>query len=62
MESESQEILVSLSVMCRNPYQVQKVAEVLARAGTGLALDGIMVSMSMAEVSAEQEDIGEQPN
>lgn len=56
-EDNNPEILVSLSVMCRNPYQLQKVAEVLGRAGTGLALEGIMVNMSMAQCSPDTEEV-----
>lgn len=57
MEHVDKEILVSLSVVCRDPYQLQKVSEVLSRAATGLALEGVMVNMNMAEMAPEQEGV-----
>lgn len=56
MESEK-EILISLTVLCSDSYLVAKVSEVLARAGTGLALEGLSISMNMTEIVADQEGV-----
>lgn len=60
MSTEEANILVSLSVICKDPHLLTKVSEVLSRAGMGLALEGLMVSMNMAQLDSEQEEVGEE--
>lgn len=40
---------------------MSRVSEVLARAGAGLALEGITININMAELEASSEEVGDQP-
>lgn len=60
MESDK-EYLVSLNAICKDPHMVSKVAEVFARAGVGLTLEGLTVTMNMTELELQQEGVDEQP-
>lgn len=60
MDSQK-EYLVSLNVMTKDPHNLSRVAEVLARAATGLTLEGLTVNMNMTELDSEQEEVEEQP-
>lgn len=57
MEHDGKEIIISLSVVCRDAYQLQKVAEVISRAAIGIALEGVMVNMTMAELTSDAEEV-----
>lgn len=58
MESDK-EYLVSLNVMCKNAHHLSRIAEVLGRAGAGLTLEGLTVSMNMTELEADSADVEE---
>lgn len=47
-------IVISATVVTDDQQQASHAAEVLARAAAGLVLDGIPVSVSMAEVDDEE--------
>lgn len=56
--AESPEIIVSLNVVCKDPHLLTKVSEVISRAGLGLALEGLLVSMSMSQYdNADSEEV-----
>lgn len=44
-------IIVSLNACCENEEQAAQVAEVLSRVLTGVALDGIMISLNMQRIA-----------
>lgn len=46
-------VVVSLTVVTDNHEHILKAAEVMGRAGAGLVLDGITVSLSMGRGDAE---------
>lgn len=48
-------IVISASVVADNHDQAARAAEVLARAVTGLALEGISVGISMTQAEDEEE-------
>jgi hypothetical protein len=48
-------MVVSLTVVSAEPEHVTRAAEVMARAAAGLALEGIMVNLSMGTPSDEDE-------
>lgn len=60
MESDK-EYLVSLNAISKDPHMVSRVAEVFARAGVGLTLEGLTVTMNMTELELQQEGVDEQP-
>lgn len=49
-------MVVSLTVVSDQPEVVARAAEVMGRAAAGLALEGIMVNLSMGTPSAEDDD------
>lgn len=56
--AESPEIIVSLNVVCKDLHLLTKVSEVISRAGLGLALEGLLVSMSMSQYdNADSEEV-----
>lgn len=59
MEPEK-EYLVSLNVACKQPHELNRISEVLARAAAGLTLEGLTVSMNMTELEPLQEGVEEQ--
>ena len=48
-------LVLSLSVVTEDQSEATKTAEVMARAATGLALDGIDVSLSIGTVEDEDD-------
>lgn len=57
--SQDKEYLVSLNVITKYPHLLSKIAEVFARAGTGLTLEGLTVSMNMTELEPTTEGVDE---
>lgn len=47
-------VVVSLTVVTDNPEHITKAAEVMGRAGAGLLLDGMSVSLTMGRGDAEE--------
>jgi len=50
--------VVSLTVVSEEPEHITRAAEVMARAAAGLALDGVMVSLTIGAPEDEDEDPG----
>jgi hypothetical protein len=50
-------IVISASVVTDNPEHATRAAEVLARAATGLVLEGIYVNVSMGIAEEETEEV-----
>jgi hypothetical protein len=51
-------IVVSCTVVSEKPEEIVKASEVLARAASGLALEGINVSVNIGTVPDEEEGKG----
>lgn len=60
MASE-QEIMVTLSVLCKTPEEAVKASEVLSRAGVGLALESLSVSINLIDTTEDEEEEVERP-
>lgn len=59
MDSTDKEIIVSLSVICKDGHLLTRISEVLSRAGMGLAMEGLLVSMNMSQLDNDQEGVEE---
>lgn len=55
------EYLVSVSALCKDPHLVSRVAEVFARAGAGIALEGLSISINITELEVQPEGVDENP-
>lgn len=52
----TRETVVSLTVVSASAEQVTRAAEVMARAATGLALEGIMANLSLGTPEDDPDD------
>lgn len=59
--SRDREYLVSLNAITKDPHLLSKVAEVFARAGSGLTLEGLTINMNMAELEPTTEGVEDPP-
>lgn len=61
MDSDSQaEIMLNLSLLCKNSFDALKAGEILARAATSLALEGMAVNLNITQIEPDPEGVEEE--